>query len=111
PIELGRLALAFVGTDPDAEALWLAIINDPDIDPEARRDLIEDLNEDGFPDPDNLTPEHLPLIEARLALLDKLIPEPMDDTNAEAFAEARKDLIEMRDRLKPPPAPPAEPAG
>jgi hypothetical protein len=109
PIETARAALPFVGTDPDAEALWLDIINDPAIDPEARKDLIEDLNEEGFTDPDHLTPSDLPLIEARLALLEKLIPAPLDKTNAEAFAEARKDLLEMRAKLKPEPAALPEP--
>ncbi len=110
PIELGRAALNQVGLDSDAEDMWLAIINDPSIDAEDRKDLIEDLNEEGFADPEHLTPADLPLIEARLALLEKLLPEPMDDTNAAAFAEARKDLLEMRNKLRPAPIPEAPPA-
>jgi hypothetical protein len=104
PIDLARAALASVGSDPDAEIVWLAIINDPTIDAEFRKDLIEDLNEDGFPDPDHPNAADLPLIEARLALIDRIAPDALDDTNAAALAEARKDLAEMRDKLKPAPA-------
>jgi hypothetical protein len=103
-LPLARFALAYIGTDEVAESLWLHAINDPALSPEDRKNLIEDLNEDGFPDPKNLTAADLPLIEARLALIDRLAPEAMDDTNAAAFKEAHKDLLAMRTKLLPPPA-------
>ena len=105
-LPLAHLALASVGVDDLAEQLWLRAINDPDLSPNDRSNLIEDLNEDGFPDPKNLTAEDLPLIEARLALINRISPDAMDDTNGAAFEEARKDLLEMRDKLRPAPAQP-----
>jgi hypothetical protein len=99
PVPQARLALSFVGADPVAEELWVAAINDPSLPPDARKDLIEDLNEDGFPDPRHITEDDLPLIMNRLELITTLAPESMDDVNAAAFAEAYKDLINMAFRL------------
>jgi hypothetical protein len=90
-----RSALSRVGVDPLAEVVWLGAINDPDLPAEERKDLIEDLNEDGFPDHNNITPADLPLIVSRLALIEELGPTAMDDVNAEAFREAYKDLVNM----------------
>ena len=94
-----RLALSFVGADEEAEMIWALAINDPDRPAEERKNLIEDLNEDGFPDPKHLTPEDLPLVLNRLQLIEELAPFALDDVNAAAFAEAHKDLEEMLDRL------------
>jgi hypothetical protein len=96
PEPLARGALSFVGADPDAEEVWVTAINDPSRPGHARQDLIEDLNEDGFPDPENPTPADLPLIENRLALIEELAPNAMDDINSAAFLEAYKDLVNMR---------------
>lgn len=97
-LPLARLALSAVGMDDLADELWLHAINDRELAADARKDLIEDLNQDGFTDPKNLTRDDLPLIEARLALIERLAPEAIDKTNAEAFAEAKKDLLAMRER-------------
>src|SRR6516162_7381393 len=48
-----RVALAFVGVDPDAEAYWEEAIFDPGLPDKERDDLMEDLNEVGFADPKN----------------------------------------------------------
>jgi hypothetical protein len=95
PLPVARFALSYVGMDPDADEVWAAAINDPRLPPDARKDLIEDLNEDGFPDPKNLTADDLPLIVSRLALIEELAPDAADEVNAEAFAEAYKDLLNM----------------
>ena len=94
-----RVALAFVGAYPEAEEVWFAAINDPLLPAEERKDLIEDLNEDGFPDPRNLTPEDLPVIVSRIQVIEELAPDAMDEVNADAFAEAYKDLVNMCQRL------------
>jgi hypothetical protein len=99
PVEVARVALAYVGTDPEAEAVWYTAINDPSLSDHARQDLIEDLNEDGFADPKNVTPDELPLVVSRLALIEELAPDAMDQVNADAFAEAYKDLANMYVRL------------
>jgi hypothetical protein len=99
PIEVARAALAMVGHDPDAEDAWVEAINDPALSPKDRSDLIEDLNEDGFPDPKNITMDDLPLILNRIALIEDVGPGAMDDVNAAAFAEAYKDLNNMLAKL------------
>lgn len=102
---LARLALTYVGSNSRAEQIWETAINDPQLSPDARRNLIEDLNQDGFSNLKKLTPVDLPLIQRRLALIDQLAPRAKDPANAAAFAEARKDLIKMRDDVLrgPPP--------
>ncbi len=93
--QLARDALNFVGLDPDAEEYWSDAINDLSLPSEERRNLIEDLNEDGLSDPQHPTAVDLPLIISRLYLIEELAPDALDQANAEAFAEAHKDLRNM----------------
>jgi hypothetical protein len=99
PKPVARTALGFVGADADAEEVWVNAINDPNRSANERKDLIEDLNEDGFPDPKNITEDDVPLIVSRLALIEELAPDAIDDVNLAAFQEAYKDLVNMLDRL------------
>lgn len=92
---LQRLALSLVGSDPEADLIWTTSINDPLLPANERKDLIEDLNENGFPDPKHVTLDDVPLILSRINLIEQLAPASMDDVNAAAFAEAYKDLVEM----------------
>lgn len=94
-----RLALAMIGHDPDADGVWIQLINDPSLSASARSNLIEDLNEDGL-SYRNLTLDDLPVIEYRLELIEDLLPYAMDEVNSDAFKEARKDLQNMVDRLR-----------
>ena len=94
-----RQALNFVGADPIAELVWIQAINDPALSRKARRNLIEDLNEEGFPNPKRITPDDLPLIVSRILLIEELAPHAIDDANADAFREAYKDLVNMFKRL------------
>ncbi len=95
----GRVALSFVGVDPQAEEVWTQAINNPNLTDETRQNLIEDLNEDGFADPSNPTLDELPLIVSRIELIQEMAPDAMDETNAAAFMEAYKDLVNMWTRL------------
>jgi hypothetical protein len=90
-----RIALTFVGTDPEAEAYWFAAINDLSLPANERQDLIEDLNEEGLPDPRHPTAEDLPLIFNRLALIETIGPDAADEVNFDAFREAYKDLLNL----------------
>jgi hypothetical protein len=99
PLPLARLALSYVGDDPLAEQVWVEAINDPSFSAHDRQDLIEDLNEEGFPDPKNITMDDLPLIVNRMALIEELADDAMDDVNAAAFEEAYKDLVNMLFKL------------
>ncbi len=96
---VAREALSWVGVDPAAEQYWAFAINDPSLPENERQDLIEDLNEEGFPDPRNVTADDLPLIVSRLLLIEQLAPDAMDKVNADAFQEAYKDLVNMFVRL------------
>ena len=68
---VARLALSLVGADADAEAYWMTAINDPNLPANERKDLIEDLNEDGLSDPQHPGPQDLPLILRRLQLIER----------------------------------------
>ena len=98
--ERARVALFMIGYDREADAVYIELINDPSVSANDRHNLIEDLNEEGFPDPDNPTLDDLPMIEYRIALIDDEAPYAMDQTNADAFQEARKDLVNMVNRLR-----------
>jgi hypothetical protein len=103
-----RVALAFAGADPQANGFYQKAINDPVLTKSHRSNLIEDLNEHGFADPKNLTMNDLPLIKNRLALIEQLAPNAMDEVNAAAFKEAYKDLVGMAAKVtgqQPPPKP------
>lgn len=94
----GRAALALIGHNPEADEVWIQIINDPSLSANARKNLIEDLNEDGL-SYRNLTMDDLPVIKYRIQLIEELRPYAMDKTNADAFDEAHKDLVNMANRL------------
>ena len=102
---LARAALNFVGADPQANAFYQETINDPSLSKSHRKNLIEDLNQDGFADTKNLTARDLPLIQNRIALIEQLAPNAMDDANAAAFREAYKDLLDMRAKVTGQPKP------
>ena len=85
---LSRVALSLVGVDLDAEMYWFDAILDPSLPTSERQDLIDDLNEEGLPDPHHPTMDDLPLILRRIEILEALIPflppgfdwkEPHDD--------------------------------
>ncbi len=90
-----RAALSLVGRDPNAEAYWASAINNPNLPSEERKDLIEDLNEDGLSDPKHPGPQDMPIIMNRLQIIEQLAPNSMDQADAGAFAEAYKDLANM----------------
>ena len=92
---LARVALSMVGFDADAEEYWLMAINDPTITGEEKEDLIEDLNEEGFDDPKNVTADDIPLILSRLNIIEAYAPFAADELNARSFLEAYKDLWNM----------------
>ncbi len=102
---LARLALSYVGADAQANQFYQKTINDPLLSNSHRKNLIEDLNQDGFADTKKLTAADLPLIQNRIALIEQLAPTAMDQANAAAFKEAYKDLVNMRAQVLRPPNP------
>ena len=74
------------------------VINDPSLSANARKNLIEDLNEDGLSNPQNPTRDDLPVIKHRIQLIEELAPYATDKVNADAFLKARKDLVNTANR-------------
>jgi len=97
--ELAFEALALVGKDPAAEQTWERAIHDRALPDGVRSDLIEDLNDEGYTDNDRPGQADLPLILARMQILERLMPHATDAVEAAAMAEAYKDLLEMYVRL------------
>ena len=96
---LARVALAYAGASDQANQMFANAINDPNMSADARKNLIEDLNETGFTDPKNLTAADIPLIQARIALIEQLAQGATDPVNIRAFQEAYKDLHNMLNRV------------
>ncbi|MCE5228350.1 hypothetical protein LLG95_01975 [bacterium] len=94
-----RRALPQVGTDEDATRTWLAAINNRNIPAITRAELIARLTEDGFSSEQDYTEEDLPLIQARLQLIERLEPEAIDQANAAAFSAAQQTLTNLEDQL------------
>ena len=92
---LARLSLRSVGADAESEAYWMSAINDPGLPANERKDLIEDLNQDGLSDPKHPSAQDRLLILNRIQLIEDLTPSAMDQVNASAFAEAYKDLLNL----------------
>jgi hypothetical protein len=99
--ELGRWTLNHVGADNEATEIWLELINDRELSAKVRQDLIEDLNENGFSGGNGRTAtvDDLPLIASRIQLIEEHAATALDETNAAAFAEAYKDLVNLWQRL------------
>lgn len=89
-----RIAMSFVGADPEAEAYWLEAIFDPSLPDREREDLMEDLNEEGLSDHKRPGPEDLPLIINRLALIEQIAPEA-DEFMLRHLQEAYQDLVNL----------------
>jgi hypothetical protein len=96
---LAQIALTYVGKNEQADSLFFKAIDGSTLNRDTRRNLIEDLNQTGFTDPRNISLADLPLIQKRLALIDASLPDTTDPVNAEAFREARKDLLNMEAKL------------
>jgi hypothetical protein len=68
---VAREALAMVGDDPAAEEYWFAALNNPALSQSERQDLVDDLNEEGLPDPKHPTQDDLPILLARIEILEE----------------------------------------
>src|SRR5262249_55223640 len=89
-----RVALTLVGFNPFAEAYWLDAIHDTSLPKSERQDLIDDLNEEGLPDPKHPTRDDLPLLLSRLQILEEIgpmLPEELD------WQESYGDLVNLVD--------------
>jgi hypothetical protein len=98
---LARLALAHVGVSPQAAQLYHTAILDPVLLPDQKRELVEDLNQDGFSNKKNPTPTDLQIIANRYALTQAYLQQDYvqnDPVLLAAFREADKDLRKMLEK-------------
>ncbi len=102
---LARVALAYLGTSPQADDLYRLALGETAFSSAQRQNLIEDLNQAGFAEVKKSPAGVLALIEQRLAMIERLAPQFPDRVAAAAFVEARKDLLNMRDKVSARPAP------
>lgn len=106
---IGRLALNYVGKDDAAVDLFHKAALDPQLKPDQRRNLIEDLNQDGISNRKNPTPEDLKIVANRYALTQAYLEQPYvknDQVLSAAFAEANKDLAKILQKAGVPPGQP-----
>jgi len=89
-----RVAMSFVGMDPEAEAYWLGAIFDSGLPENEREDLMEDLNEEGLSDHKHPGPQDLPLILNRLTIIEDILPHA-DEFMVTHLGEAYKDLLNL----------------
>jgi hypothetical protein len=102
PGAIAREALSFVGINPEAETIWFDVINNLSTPAKERKNLIEDLDTDGFQSAKHPTSVDLALIQNRLAIIEKYAPSTTDPINAAAFQEAKKDLSKMLKKANTP---------
>lgn len=98
---LARLALAYVGANEQAAALYHTAVLDQTLTPDQKRNLIEDLNQDGLSNTRNPTPEELKIIAKRYELTQAYLQQDYvlnDKLLNAAFREADKDLRNMLQR-------------
>jgi hypothetical protein len=84
PARIAFRALWYLGTDPEAEITWRRAIDDPAHPPGVRSDLIVDMIDEGYTDNSHPTKDDLPVILARLELIERYAPYAIDRVNAEA---------------------------
>jgi len=105
PARIAFRALWYLGTDPAAETTWRRAIDDPAHPAGVRSDLIVDMIDEGYTDNDHPTQDDLPVILARLELIERYAPYAMDTVNAEAFEVAYRHLLDLYVRLGGAPRP------
>jgi len=111
---LARLALAFVGANQRAGELFHTAVLDQALLPDQKRELVEDLNQDGLSNKKAPTPEELKIIANRYALTQTYLQQDYvqnDKVLSAAFREADKDLRNMLEKAaaaaaNPPPIQP-----
>ncbi len=98
---LARVALAYVGTSGPALQLFHKAVLDQSLLPDQKRNLIEDLNEDGLVNRKALTPADLEVVANRYAITQEYLRQDYVSQNQAlnaAFLEADKDLRKMLEK-------------
>ncbi len=108
---LARVALAYVGASTQAAELFHTAVLDQTLKPDHRRELVEDLNQDGLSNEKNPTPEDLQIIANRYAITQSYLQQDYvqnDKVLNAAFKEANKDLRNMLQKASTAPSSPPQ---
>lgn len=98
---LARVALSCVGANPQAVGLFHTAVLDPSLLPDQKRNLVEDLNQDGISNRKAPTREDLQIIAKRYELTQAYLQQDYvqnDNLLNAAFHEANKDLRKMLEK-------------
>lgn len=98
---LGRVALTYVGANDQATELFHTAVLDTALKPDHRRELVEDLNQDGLSNKKDPSPADLEIIAKRYALTQAYLQQDYvqnDKVLNAAFREADKDLANLLQR-------------
>lgn len=98
---LARVALAYVGATDQAVELFHTAVLDQSLKPDHRRELVEDLNQDGLSSKKNWSAADLDIIAKRYELTQAYLKQDYvqnDKLLNAAFHEADKDLANMLQR-------------
>ncbi len=109
---LARVALTYVGANPQALGMFHTALLDPALLPDQKRNLVEDLNQDGISNRKAPTPEDLQIITKRYEITQAYLQQDYvqnDRVLNAAFREADKDLRKLLERAAAAPAPPSGP--
>lgn len=100
---LARVGLFYAGINPDANQFFDAAVHDQNLSLDARRNYIEDLNQDGLANRRDPTPEDQKIIDARLKLIQAYSEKGglNDPILNHAFEEAQKDLLTLQKKSTP----------
>ncbi|MEO7297084.1 MAG: hypothetical protein ABI042_00760, partial [Verrucomicrobiota bacterium] len=93
---IARVALFYAGADEQATKLYNTAITDENLSIEARRNLLEDLNDEGYANHKMPTPQDQVLINSRLKLLESYQGVFTDPKLISSMNEAKKDLLHMQ---------------
>jgi hypothetical protein len=100
--ELAKIGLYYAGVNPQANAFLATAVNDQSLPLDVRSGLVKDLGQDGFNEK-NPGAADLPIIQARLGLIDASTAAGIDPTLQAAFLEAQKDLLKAQAKIPPNP--------
>ena len=98
---LARVALSYVGASEQAGQLFHTAISDTTLKPDHRRELVEDLNQDGLSNKKAPSPADLQTVANRYTLTQTYLQQDYvqnDPVLTKAFREANKDLGKLLER-------------